>query len=149
MTLFEQINNDIKAAMKAREKEKLEALRGIKKVMIEAKTSKGADAELSDAEALKIISKLAKQGNDSANIYKEQGRADLYEQEMAQVAVFEQYLPAKMSNEDLTAAVKAIIAEVGATSMKDMGKVMGLASKKLAGQADGADISQKVKALLA
>uniref|UniRef100_UPI003216B81B GatB/YqeY domain-containing protein n=1 Tax=uncultured Draconibacterium sp. TaxID=1573823 RepID=UPI003216B81B len=148
MTIFEQVNNDIKEAMKAREKGKLEALRGIKKVMIEAKTAKGADADLSDDEALKIISKLAKQGNDSANIYKAQGREDLYEQEMAQVMVFEQYLPEKMSDEDLTAAVKAIIDEVGASSMKDMGKVMGIASKKLAGQADGAAISVKVKALL-
>ncbi|MDX1284085.1 MAG: GatB/YqeY domain-containing protein [Draconibacterium sp.] len=148
MTLFDQINNDIKEAMKAREKEKLEALRGIKKVMIEAKTAKGAGAELTDDEALKIISKLAKQGKDSADIYKKQGRADLYEQEMAQVAVFEKYLPEKMSDEDLTAAVKAIIEETGASSMKDMGRVMGIASKKLAGQADGKDIATKVRALL-
>ncbi|WP_346856707.1 GatB/YqeY domain-containing protein [uncultured Draconibacterium sp.] len=148
MTLFEQINDDIKSAMKAREKEKLEALRGIKKVMLEAKTAKGAGAELSDDEAMKIISKLAKQGSDSAAIYKEQGRTDLYEQEIAQVAIFEQYLPEKMSDEDLSAAVKAIIEEVGASSMKDMGKVMGIASKKLAGKADGAAISVKVKALL-
>ncbi len=149
MAIFDQINDDIKAAMKAREKDKLEALRGIKKVMLEAKTAKGANAELNDEEALKIISKLAKQGSDSAKIYKEQGRDDLYEQEIAQVAVFEKYLPEKMADEDLEAAVKAIIAEVGATSMKDMGKVMGLASKKLAGQADGAAISLKVRALLA
>jgi len=149
MALFEQINEDIKAAMKAREKEKLEALRGIKKVMLEAKTAKGGSAELGDDEALKIISKLAKQGSDSAAIYKEQGREDLYEQEIAQVAIFEQYLPEKMSDEDLTATLKAIIAEVGASSMKDMGKVMGMASKKLAGKADGAAISVKVKALLA
>lgn len=148
MALFDQINNDIKEAMKAREKDKLEALRGIKKVMIEAKTAKGADADLSDDEALKIISKLAKQGNDSANIYKEQGRADLYEAEMAQVAIFEKYLPEKMSDEELEAAVKTIIEEVGATSMKDMGKVMGIASKKLAGKADGAAISVKVRGLL-
>jgi hypothetical protein len=148
MTLFEQINDDIKSAMKAREKEKLEALRGIKKVMLEAKTAKGAGTELSDDEAMKIISKLAKQGSDSAAIYKEQGRADLYEQEIAQVAIFEQYLPEKMSDEDLSAAVKAIIEEVGASSMKDMGKVMGIASQKLAGKADGAAISVKVKALL-
>jgi uncharacterized protein YqeY len=148
MALFDQINNDIKGAMKAREKVKLEALRGIKKVMIEAKTAQGAGDELSDEEALKIISKLAKQGSDSAKIYKDQGREDLYEQEIAQVAIFENYLPAKMSDEDLTAAVKAIIEQVGANSMKDMGKVMGLASQKLAGQADGKDISVKVKALL-
>lgn len=149
MAFLEQINNDIKAAMKAREKEKLEALRGIKKVMLEAQTAKGAAAELSDADALKIISKLAKQGADSANIYKEQGREDLYEQEMQQVAIFESYLPEKMSDEDLTAAVKEVIDQVGATGMKDMGKVMGIASKKLAGQADGKDIADKVKALLA
>ncbi|WP_321368114.1 GatB/YqeY domain-containing protein [uncultured Draconibacterium sp.] len=149
MAFLEQINNDIKAAMKAREKEKLEALRGIKKVMLEAQTAKGAGGELSDADAMKIISKLAKQGTDSANIYKEQGREDLYEQEMQQVAIFESYLPEKMSDEDLTAAVKAVIEQVGASSMKDMGKVMGMASKKLAGQADGKDIADKVKALLA
>ncbi len=148
MAIFDQINNDIKTAMKAREKEKLEALRGIKKVMIEAKTAKGAGADLSDDEALKIISKLAKQGNDSATIYKQQGREDLYEMEMAQVAIFKEYLPEQMSDEQLTDAVKTIIEEVGATSMKDMGKVMGIASKKLAGKADGAAISVKVRGLL-
>lgn len=148
MTLFDQISNDLKEAMKAREKEKLEALRGIKKVMLEVRSEKGAGAELSDEESLKIIAKLAKQGSDSATLFKEQGRIDLYEQEMAQVAIFETYLPVKMSDEELTAAVKAIIAETGAVSMKDMGKVMGVASKKLAGQADGRDISAKVKSLL-
>lgn len=148
MTLFEQINNDIKEAMKAREKVRLEALRGIKKVMLEARTAKGTGTELSDDEAVKIISKLAKQGSDSAAIYKEQGRDDLYKAEMEQVAIFEKYLPEKMSDEDLTAAVKAIVEEVGASSMKDMGKVMGIASQKLAGKADGAAISKKVKALL-
>lgn len=148
MALFDQINNDIKAAMKAREKEKLEALRSIKKVMLEAKTAKGADADLADDEALKIISKLSKQGSDSARIYKEQGREDLYEQEMVQVKVFETYLPEKMSDEALTAVVQKIIKETGAESMKDMGKVMGIASKKLAGQADGKDISVKVRSLL-
>lgn len=148
MTLFDQINNDIKEAMKAREKEKLQALRNIKKVMIEAKAAKGADAEISDDEALKIISKLAKQGSDSAAIYKEQNREDLYEQEIVQVEVYEKYLPAKISDEELTAIVKSIIEETGAESMKDMGKVMGIASKKLAGQADGKDISVKVRSLL-
>ena len=148
MALFDQINNDLKEAMKAREKEKLEALRGIKKVMLEAKTAAGASAELSDDEALKIIAKLAKQGTDSATIFKEQGRMDLYDQEMAQVKIFESYLPAKLSDEELTAVVKSIIDETGASSMKDMGKVMGMATKKLAGQADGKDISAKVKELL-
>lgn len=148
MSLFDQISEDIKEAMKAREKEKLEALRGIKKVMLEAKSAAGATGELTDQECLKLIAKLAKQGADSAAIYKEQGRADLYEQEIFQVRIFESYLPAKMSDTELTASVQAIIAEVGASGMKDMGKVMGVASKKLAGQAEGKDISDKVKALL-
>jgi hypothetical protein len=148
MTLSEKINDDLKEAMKSREKEKLEALRNIKKVIIEAKSSKGAGSELDDDEVLKIISKLAKQGIESAAIYQQQGRSDLYEQEMFQVGVFEKYLPAKLSEEELTGSIKAIIAELGATSMKDMGKVMGVASKKLAGLADGKDISAKVKDLL-
>jgi len=148
MGLFEQISSDILVAMKAKEKEKLEALRGIKKVMIEAKSAAGATGELTDQECLKIISKLAKQGADSAAIYKEQGRTDLYEQEMFQVQIFEAYLPAKMSDAELTENIQTIIAEVGALGMKDMGKVMGIASKKLAGLAEGKDISDKVKALL-
>jgi uncharacterized protein YqeY len=148
MSLFDQISNDIITAMKAREKEKLEALRGIKKVMIEAKSAAGATGELSDQECLKIIQKLAKQGTDSANIYKEQGRDDLYQQEIFQVKVFETYLPVKMSDTKLAESIQAIISEVGAAGMKDMGKVMGIASKKLAGLADGKDISDKVKALL-
>jgi len=148
MGLFEQISSDILVAMKAKEKEKLEALRGIKKVMIEAKSAAGATGELTDQECLKIISKLAKQGADSAAIYKEQGRTDLYEQEMFQVQIFEAYLPAKMSDAELTENIQSIIAEVGASGMKDMGKVMGIASKKLAGLAEGKEISDKVKALL-
>ena len=148
MSLFDQISSDILEAMKAREKEKLEALRGIKKVMIEAKSAAGASGELTDQESLKIIQKLAKQGTDSATIYKEQGWTDLYEQEMFQVKVFETYLPKKMTDVELADAVKAIITETGAAGMKDMGKVMGVASKKLAGLADGKEISEKVKALL-
>jgi len=148
MSLFEQISSDILTAMKAREKEKLEALRGIKKVMIEAKSAAGSTGELSDQEGLKIIQKLAKQGADAAAIYKEQNRDDLYQQEIFQVKIFETYLPVKMSDSDLAEAVQAIISEVGAAGMKDLGKVMGMASKKLAGLADGKDISDKVKALL-
>jgi len=148
MSLSEKINSDITAAMKAREKETLEALRSIKKVMIEAKSTKGAGSELTDEEVLKIIGKLAKQGSESAEIYKQQNRPDLYEQEMVQVKVFETYLPARLSDEELTVSIQAIIAETGATSMKEMGKVMGIASKKLAGLADGKDISAKVKDLL-
>lgn len=148
MTLFEQISNDLKEAMKAREKERLEALRNIKKVMIEAKTAISADAELADEESIKIISKLAKQGTDSAKIYKDQNREDLYNQEMAQVAVYESYLPKKMTGEELTAALKSIIDKLGVTSVKEMGKVMGIAGKELAGKADGKDIAEKVKSLL-
>ena len=150
MNLFDQISSDIMEAMKAREKEKLEALRGIKKVMLEAKSapSTRGTGELSDQDVLKIIQKLAKQGTESAIIYKEQNRNDLYDHEMFQVKVFETYLPKKMSDVELTEAIQAIIAEAGATSIKEMGKVMGIASKKLSGLADGKDISDKVKALL-
>lgn len=148
MAIFEQINEDIKTAMKSREKEKLEALRNIKKVMIEAKTSIGANAELSDAEAVRVISKLAKQGADSAKIYQEQGREDLAGQELFQVKVYESYLPVKMGESELMEAVKGIIAMTGASSIKDMGKVMGIAGKELAGKADGKEIAEVVKRLL-
>lgn len=148
MTLSDKINEDLKDAMKSREKEKLEALRNIKKVIIEAKSVKGAGSELDDDEVIKIISKLAKQGSESAAIYKQQGRDDLYDQEIFQVGVFEKYLPSRISEEELTVTIKAIINELGAATMKDMGKVMGVASKKLAGLADGKDISAKVKELL-
>lgn len=148
MSLFDKISSDIMDAMKAKEKEKLEALRGIKKVMLEAKSAAGGSGDLSDQEALKIIQKLAKQGIDSAEIYKTQGRPDLYDHEMFQVKIFESYLPQKMSDAELTEAIKAIITETGASSVKEMGKVMGIASKKLAGLADGREISEKVKALL-
>jgi hypothetical protein len=148
MTLADKINNDLKEAMKAREKVKLETLRNIKKVILEAKSAKGAGSELGDDEVLKIIAKLAKQGKDSATIYKQQNRQDLFDQEMEQVAIFENYLPAKLSKEELMQKVKEIIDELGASTMKDMGKVMGLASKKLAGLADGKDISAVVKNML-
>lgn len=148
MSLFDQISSDIMDAMKAREKEKLEALRAIKKVMIEAKSAAGATGDLQDAESLKIIQKLAKQGTESAEIYKSQGRQDLYDHEMFQVKVFETYLPKKMSDAELTEAIQSIITETGASSIKEMGKVMGIASKKLSGLADGKEISEKVKALL-
>ena len=148
MSLFDQISNDIKAAMLARDKPRLEALRGIKKEFIEAKTAKGSDGELHDDVALKILSKMAKQRRESAQIYTEQNRPDLAEPELAEAAVIESYLPQPMSEAELEEAIKAIIAEVGATSVKEMGKVMGAASKKLAGKADGKAISEKVKALL-
>ncbi|MFV0522178.1 MAG: GatB/YqeY domain-containing protein [Mangrovibacterium sp.] len=147
MSLVEQINADLKTAMKARDKVRTAAIRNIKKVIIEAQTA-SADAQLEDTDVIKIVQKLAKQGSDSATLYKEQGRDDLYTDEMEQVAVFEDYLPKKMSDEELAKAVKAIIEKVGAASMADMGKVMGMASKELAGKADGKDIADKVKALL-
>ncbi len=149
MTLFDQISEDIKAAMKARDKVRLETLRNIKKVFLEAKTAPGANDTLEDADALKIISKLAKQGKETAATYTEAGRQDLAEEELAQVDVLEGYLPKQLSAEEIEAEVKRIIAEVGATSLKEMGKVMGTAGKQLAGKADGRVISEIVKKLLA
>lgn len=148
MTLFEQINKDIPAAMKAKDKVRLETLRNIKKYFIEAQTAPGAAEVLSDDNALKILSKLAKQGRDTAALYTEQDRPDLASEELAQVAVIEEYLPQPLSAEELEAEVKNIISEVGATGPKDMGKVMGVASKKLAGRADGKAISELVKKIL-
>jgi uncharacterized protein YqeY len=149
MTLFDQISEDIKSAMKARDKVRLETLRNIKKVFLEAKTAPGANDTLADADALKIISKLAKQGKETATTYSQAGRQDLADAELAQVEVLESYLPKQLSPDEIEAEVKKIIAEVGATSMKDMGKVMGTASKQLAGKADGRVISEIVKKLLA
>ena len=148
MSIFDQVNDDIRAAMLARDKERLEAVRNIKKVLLEAKTAKSGAADLSDEDAIRAISKLAKQGRDSAEIYFQQKRADLADFEMAQVKVYDGYLPKQMSEEELTSAVQAIIAACGATSMKEMGKVMGIASKELAGKVDGKLISEKVKTLL-
>lgn len=149
MDLFEKVSEDIKNAMKAKDKVALETLRNVKKVFLEAKTALGANDTLTDADALKLIQKLVKQGKDSAAIYVEQKRQDLAEAELAQVAVLEKYLPKQMSAEELEAELKKIIAEVGATSPKEMGKVMGVASKALAGRAEGRAISEAVKKLLA
>ena len=149
MALFEQISEDIKAAMKARDKVRLETLRNIKKVFLEAKTAPGANDTLADADALKIIQKLAKQGKESAATFTQQNRQDLADAELAQVAVIEEYLPKALTEEEIEAKVKEIISETGATTMKDMGKVMGLASKAMAGCADGRAISTIVKKLLA
>ncbi len=148
MALFDQISEDIKKAMLAKEKVRLEALRGVKKEFLEAKTAKGSNGDLTDEAAVKILQKMVKQRKDSAQIYIDQNRPELAENELAEVAVIEAYLPKQMSDEELAAAVKEIIAEVGATSAKDMGKVMGVASKKLAGKAEGRAISDKVKTLL-
>lgn len=148
MSLEKEISTGIMEAMKAKNPVRLSALRNVKKYIIEAKTTGPEIAELPDADVIKIISKLAKQGSDSAAIYAEQHRQDLADEELAQVAVLQEFLPKQLTAEELTEAVRAIIAEVGATSMKEMGKVMGVASKRLAGQADGKEISAKVKELL-
>lgn len=148
MDLFDQISNDIKEAMKAKDKVKLETLRNVKKFFLEAKTAPGANDTLTDDAALKIMQKLVKQGKDSAAVYEQQGRADLAEAELAQVKVIEAYLPKQLSAEELEARLKEIIARTGATSGKDMGKVMGIATKELAGLAEGRAISAKVKELL-
>jgi len=149
MSIFDQINDDIRAAMLARDKERLEAVRNIKKVLLEAKTAKSGAEDLSDEDAIKAISKLSKQGRDSAEIYTGQNRPDLAAFEMAQVNIYDTYLPKQMGEEELTAAINAIIAACGATSMKEMGKVMGIATRELAGKVDGKLISEKVKSLLA
>lgn len=149
MALFEQVSKDIMQAMKDRDQVRLTALRGIKKEFIEAKTAKGSDGEMSDETGMKILQKMLKQRKESAKIYKQNGRAELAENELAEAAVIEAYLPKPMGDEELTAAIKAIIAETGATSVKEMGKVMGVASKQLAGKAEGKAISDKVKELLA
>ena len=147
--LFEQISADIVSAMKAKDKVRLMALRNVKKYFIESKTAPGANDELSDEDAMKILAKLAKQGKDTASVYESQNRADLAEEEMKQVRIIEEYLPNPLSAEELRTALSAIIQEVGATSAKDMGRVMGLASKQLAGKAEGRVISTMVKELLA
>lgn len=148
MDLFDQISEDIKKAMLAREKVRLEALRGVKKEFIEAKTAKGANGVLTDETAIRIMTKMVKQRKESAKIYQDNNRPELADNELAEAAVIEEYLPKQMSAEELEAEVKAIIAEVGATSMKEIGKVMGVASKRLAGRAEGAAINAAARKLL-
>lgn len=148
MSLEQTISKQIMEAMKAKDAVRLSALRNAKKYILEAKTAGPGITELPDADVLKILAKLAKQGTDSAAIFAQQGREDLASEELAQVAVFQEFLPRQLSAEELRAEVAAVIAEVGATSMREMGKVMGVASKRLAGRADGKDISAAVKELL-
>lgn len=148
MDLFERVSKDIISAMKAKDKVRLEALRNVKKLFLEAKTSPGANDTLTDETALKIMQKLVKQGKDSADIFKSQNRQDLADEELAQVAVIEEYLPKQLSREELEVKIKEIVAETGASGMKDMGKVMGVATKSLAGLAEGKIISEVVKAVL-
>ncbi len=147
MDLFDQVSGDIKQAMLAKDKVALEALRGMKKEFLEAKTSKDGE-NFNDDMAIKIMQKMVKQRKDAAQIYIDQNRQDLADDELAQVTVIEKYLPAQMSEAELEAALSAIISEVGAAGPQDMGKVMGVASKQLAGKAEGRLISAKVKDLL-
>lgn len=149
MNLFDQVSEDIKKAMLAREKVRLEALRGAKKEFLEAKTAKGANGELSDEAATKILVKMVKQRKESAKIYTENNRPELAENELAEAAVLEEYLPKQLSAEELEKEILTIISETGATGSKEMGKVMGVASKRLAGKAEGRAISEMVKNLLA
>ena len=148
MTLFDQISEDIKKAMLAKDKVALDALRGIKKEFLEAKTAKGSDGELHDDRALQILQKMVKQRKESAEMFIQAGRQELADDEMAQCKIIEQYLPAMLSEAELEAALTALIAEAGATGPQDMGKVMGQATKRLAGKAEGRMISAKVKELL-
>ena len=147
MSLFDKISDDLKTAMLARQKDRLESLRAIKTALLLARTESGAHELTSDHE-LKIIQKLVKQRKESADIFKTQNRMDLYEKEIAEAAIIEEYLPQQLSEPDLVDALKSIIQQAGATSPKDMGKVMGAASKELAGKADGRVIAEKVKELL-
>ena len=149
MSLFDQVSEDIKKAMLAKDKVALDALRGIKKEFLEAKTAKGGDGELHDDKALQILQKMVKQRKESAQMYIDANRPELAEDELAQCKIIERYLPAMLSEEELTAALKEIIAQVGATSPQDMGKVMGVATKQLAGKAEGKTINLKVRELLA
>ena len=148
MDLFEKISADIKSAMLARQKVRLEALRGVKKEFLEAKTAPGAGGVLTDEAATKIMVKMVKQRRESARIYSENNRPELAENERAEAAVIEEYLPKALTPEELDAELRKIIAETGATGPRDMGKVMGVATKRLAGRADGRAISAAVKALL-
>ena len=148
MELFNTISNDIKEAMKAQDKVALATLRNIKKVLLEAKTAPGANDTVSDADAMRIIQKLVKQGCESAELYSSQNRNDLAQEELMQVAVMEKYLPKPLSEEEIRQEIKNIIAELGVTSAQEMGKVMGTATKRLAGKADGRTISTIVKSLL-
>lgn len=148
MDLFDRVSEDIKDAMRAKDKLKLEALRGAKKEFIEAKTAKGGDGELADDVAVKILQKMVKQRKDSADIYKSQDRPELAAKELEEIAVLEHYLPKQLSEQELEAKLKEIITSVGATGAADMGKVMGAATKELAGLAPGKAISDTVKKLL-
>ncbi len=148
MALFDIITEEIKKAMLAKDKVRLEALRGVKKEFLEAKTAKGASDELTDEKATSILQKMVKQRKESGEIYLQQKREDLADIEFEQMRVIQEYLPTQLSAEEIEAVIKKIIVETGATSFKEMGKVMGIASKELAGKAEGGVISGIVRKLL-
>jgi hypothetical protein len=148
MTLEEQVNNDIKTAMLAKDQAALRGLRAIKAAILLAKTEKGGTGEVSSEKEVQILTKMIKQRKESIEIYERENRADLTVTEKEEIAVIEKYMPAMMSDEDVKAAIEKIIAETGATSQKEMGKVMGAASKALAGKADNKKVSEIVKSLL-
>ncbi|MBN3520657.1 GatB/YqeY domain-containing protein [Algoriphagus lutimaris] len=148
MSLKQKVDSEIKSAMIAKDKDRLRALRAVKSLILLEETKGGAAGELSEDEEMKILTKAAKQRKDSADIYKEQNREDLYAVEMAELSIIQEFLPKALTDEELTQAIQAIITQTGAASPKEMGKVMGVASKQLAGKADGKAIADKVKALL-
>ncbi|KGN73316.1 glutamyl-tRNA amidotransferase [Porphyromonas macacae] len=148
MSLFDEISNGIKEAMLARDKVRLEALRGVKKEFLEAKTAKGASGELSDEQALKIIQKMVKQRHESAAIFKENNRPEMAEAELAEAEALSAYLPKQLSREELTPIIKTLIEKLGVSDAKQMGRVIGAAQKELAGKAEGKLISEVVKELL-
>jgi uncharacterized protein len=148
-TIFDQVSKGIREAMKAHDKVRLEALRNAKKVFLEAKSAPGADDTLPDDKAMKILQKLVKQGEESADIYTKANRPELAEGELGQVNVYKEFLPQPLTEEEIEATVKDIIAQTGASGMKDMGKVMGMATKQMAGKADGKAVSAIVRKLLA
>ncbi len=149
MSLEKKVMDQMKVAMKAKDSLALASLRSIKSEILKAKTSAGNSGNMSEDEEIKLLQRLVKQRKDSADLYKEQGREDLAEPELNEAKIIEQFLPAQLTDEEVNEAVKSIIANTGATSMKDMGKVMGIANKELAGKADGKRISTAVKAQLA
>ena len=146
--LFDQVSNDIQKAMLAHDHVRTETLRGVKKEFLEAKTAKGAEGELTDSHAIEILQKMKKQRLDAAQIYRDNGRPELAEGEEAEAKVLEEYLPKQMEEGELTEYIRALIEKLGVTDMKGMGRIMGTATKELAGKAQGGDISRIVKQLL-
>ncbi len=146
--LFDQISEDIQKAMLAHDHVRTETLRGVKKEFLEAKTAKGAEGELTDSHAIEILQKMKKQRLDAAQIYHDNGRQELAEEEEAEAKILEEYLPKQMEEGELTEYIRALIEKLGVTDMKGMGRIMGTATKELAGKAQGGDISRIVKQLL-